>query len=210
MSILECNPLDAQNASYNSAVKALASRKNSLPGWEEHLVAQAKQGEAVAFELLMDMHRPAVLSHAMRMLRDAEDANDAVQETFVKACRGLKGFESGRPMLPWLLRICSNCCVDIIRSRRANVESLDAHEYAVCDKSVDIENDVASQLDLDRVGAAIERLPARYREIVLMRHLEHMDVLDIAERLKKPEGTIKSWLFRAREMLRKDLQLSPA
>jgi len=55
---------------------------------------------------------------------------------------------------------------------------------------------------------AVERLPENYRRIVFMRHFRHIDVNEIAQELKKPEGTIKSWLFRARAMLRKDLQVA--
>ena len=55
---------------------------------------------------------------------------------------------------------------------------------------------------------AIKRLPWRYRQIIMMRHFEHMDVNEIAVQLHKPEGTIKSWLFRARAMLQKDLEPS--
>lgn len=188
-------------------MKALASR-NNFPGWEDHLIARAKEGESIAFDLLIDLHRGPVLSHAMRMLRDADDAQDAVQDTFVKACRALHSFEAGRPMLPWLLRICSNCCVDIIRARRTLNDSLESHEHALCDKSVNIEEGVASTIGLEEVSDAIDRLPARYREILVLRHFEHMDVLAIAEKLHKPEGTIKSWLFRARKLLSKDLEFA--
>ena len=197
-----------QIVAYNEVVKALASRYTSFPGWEDHLVARAKVGEPVAFELLIDLHRSSVVSHAMRMLRDSDDAQDAAQDTFVKACRALGTFESGRPMLPWLLRICSNCCVDIIRARRASHDSLESHEHALFDKSVNVEEGVASAMGLAEVSNAIDRLPPRYREILVLRHFEHMDVLAIAERLHKPEGTIKSWLFRARKLLCKDLQFA--
>ena len=55
---------------------------------------------------------------------------------------------------------------------------------------------------------AIHRLPVKYRKIIFMRHFQHKDVNEIAEELKKPEGTIKSWLFRARALLRKDLRVA--
>jgi len=179
-----------------------------IPGWEEHLVARAQGGEAVAFELLVDMHRPSVFANALRMLRDVEDAHDATQDTFLKACKALHSFESGRPMLPWLLRICTNCCVDLIRSRRAYVENIDDHEYSLADDRVDVGEGVESSIGMDSLFDAIGRLPGRYREIVLMRHCRHMDVNQIAAELGKPEGTIKSWLFRARALLRKDLGMA--
>ncbi|MFW5698025.1 MAG: RNA polymerase sigma factor, partial [Fimbriimonadaceae bacterium] len=67
--------------------------------WENHLVERAQNGEAVAFDLLIDMHRSALRAQAMRFLRNAEDADDAVQEAIIKTYKGLKGFQKGRPVL---------------------------------------------------------------------------------------------------------------
>ncbi|MDI9639665.1 RNA polymerase sigma factor [Kamptonema cortianum] len=186
------------------------SNKTDLSAWEDHLVDRAQRGERVAFALLVDLHRPAVVGQAMRMLRDPEDAQDAVQETFLKACKAIQSFQKGRPMLPWLLRICSNCCVDIIRARRAPVESLESHEHALYDQNADVASDLESSWGSQSLRDAIVRLPMRYREIVVMRHYRHMDVNEIAVALGKPEGTIKSWLFRARALLKKDLTTAMA
>ena len=142
------------------------------------------------------------------MLRDSEDAEDAVQDTFVKAFRAIGTFESGRPLLPWLMRICSNCCVDIIRGRRNGQESIDKHEHAIFDVDADVEVGVESRLRVEKVREAVSRLPERYRRIIEMRHYSHMDVNEIAQALNTPEGTIKSWLFRARALLKKDLQVA--
>lgn len=159
-------------------------------------------------EILVDTYRAAVRSQALRMLRDPEDANDAAQETFVKAFRAIHSFEAARPLLPWLLRICSNCCVDIIRDRRHGVENIDRHEHMLSDNGPAVDDGVETRLNVERVRAAVGRLPDRYREIIMMRHYRHMDVCEIATALNKPEGTVKSWLFRARALLKKDLQVA--
>lgn len=179
-----------------------------MPGWEEHLVQRAKGGEKVAFELLADLHRSAVRHHALRLLRDGEDASDAVQETFVKAYRALGTFDATRPVLPWLMRICSNCCVDILRGRRNAPDCLERYEHALCDQGPTADRSAENNFDGEKVRDAIGRLPERYRQIIWMRHFRHMDVLEIAAELDKPEGTVKSWLHRARAMLRKDLQVA--
>ncbi|MEX2244025.1 MAG: sigma-70 family RNA polymerase sigma factor [Fimbriimonadaceae bacterium] len=168
----------------------------------------AQAGDTVAMELVADRYRSQVRGHALRMLRDQEDAEDAVQETFVKAFRAIGTFEHGRPLLPWLMRICSNCCVDIIRGRRQGQECLDKHEHAIFDVRSDVASGVESRLRVESVREAVSRLPERYRRIIEMRHYGHMDVNEIAKALKVPEGTIKSWLFRARALLRKDLQVA--
>lgn len=184
------------------------SLSSKVVSWESHLVRRAKAGEIVAFELLADLHRAALMSLAMRMLRNADDAKDAVQETLVKAFRAIHEFDPERPIKPWLCRICSNCCVDVVRSRRRDADPLEQHEYMLQDGGESLEDRAQGNFRQRAVLDAIERLPAKYQRIILMRHFRHMDVNEIALALNKPEGTIKSWLFRARALLKKDLTVA--
>lgn len=174
--------------------------------WESHLIGRAAEGETVAFELLADLHRASLYSLAVKMLRNADDANDAVQETLIKAFRAIKEFDPERPLKPWLCRICSNCCVDIVRGRRRETDPLEDHEHNLQDPRECIDERAGSAYRHGQVMEAIGRLPERYRQILFMRHFRHMEVTEIANELNKPEGTIKSWLFRARAMLKKDLR----
>lgn len=175
--------------------------------WESHLIVRAADGDQVAFELLSDMYRPMLMSLAMRMLRNADDANDAVQDTLLKAFRAIHDFDADRPLKPWLCRICANCCVDSVRSRKRDGDSLDQHEYMLAD-STEVDGTATGSIRQGQVIEAIERLPDKYKRIIFMRHFKHMDVNEIATALDKPEGTIKSWLFRARALLKKDLHLA--
>jgi len=177
-----------------------------VPTWEAHLVARATQGDSVAFDLLIDLYRPMLTSLAMRMLRNTDDAYDAVQDTLVKAYRAIRDFDPGRPVKPWLCRICTNCCVDTVRYRKRAGEPLENHEHLLADASIDIETTTSDAMEQADVAEAIGRLPEKYRSILMMRHYEHLEVNEIADRLDKPEGTVKSWLFRARALLRKELQ----
>lgn len=183
-------------------------KNNRVLGWEAHLIQRAAAGETVAFELLSDLYRSTLHSLAMRMLRNADDAHDAVQETLVKAFRHIKEFDPERPLKPWLCRICSNCCVDLVRNRRHDSDPLEQHEYMLEDKSESLEHRASGSIVQSQVLAAIGRLPEHYARIIMMRHFQHKDVIEIATELDKPEGTIKSWLFRARALLKKDLQLA--
>lgn len=178
--------------------------QNRLLSAESELVAHAVTGDVQAFDILFQQYRPVLTQLAMRMLMNREDANDVVQETFVKAFRAIGDFQPDRPLKPWLCRICQNACVDVMRARKRTGEPLENHEYLLCtedDSDVRINTNLVQKQLLDAIG----RLPVRYQRIVLMRHFKHMEVNEIAAELSKPEGTIKSWLFRARSMLRKDL-----
>ncbi|MCB8932863.1 MAG: sigma-70 family RNA polymerase sigma factor [Fimbriimonadaceae bacterium] len=179
-----------------------------LMSWEAHLIYRAALGESVAFELLVDLYRPTLQSLALRMLRNSDDAHDAVQETLVKAYRALKDFDPERPIRPWLCRICANCCVDAVRNRKRSGDPLEQHEYMLQDGGESLDERASESIERDEVHEAISRLPEKYRRIIFMRHFRHMDVNEIALELNKPEGTIKSWLFRARALLKKDLQVA--
>ena len=177
--------------------------------WEGHLIQRASQGESVAFELISDLYRPILLNLAMRILRNADDANDAVQESLVKAYRAIGEFDPSRPLKPWLCRICSNVCIDMVRSRKHEGDSLDQHEYMLCDESQNLDERAGDNIARSQMLEAISRLPMKYRRIIFLRHFRHMDVTEIAQELKTPEGTIKSWLFRARTLLKRDLTMAP-
>lgn len=176
--------------------------------WEAHVIKRATEGEAIAFELLADMYRPTLHSLAMRMLRDPDDARDAVQETLLKAFRAIEEFDPERPIKPWLCRICANCCVDAVRNRKRAPDPLGEHEYLLKDDAPSLEESAAASISKRIVLEAVFRLPDRYRDIIVMRHFRHMDVNEIADALNKPEGTVKSWLFRARALLKKDLAVA--
>lgn len=175
-------------------------------GTEANLVRKASRGDLRAFDEIALRYRSTLYAMAYRMLRNGDDATDAVQETLIKAFRAIKDFDANRPVKPWLCRICGNCCVDIVRQRRHRGESFDQHEFMLCDPSQEIEAQASDTMRQEAIVDAIEKLPSKYQRILWMRHFRHMDVAEIAHELGTPEGTVKSWLFRARAMLKKDLQ----
>ncbi len=186
----------------------MKTRSCRVLSWEAHLVQRASEGETVAFELLVDLYRPTLMNLATRMLRDGDDAKDAVQETFLKAYRAIGEFDPERPIKPWLCRICANCCVDAVRARKKLPDSIEQHEHMLSDDSENLDDRTVRTMRESQVFDAISRLPERYRNIITMRHFNHMDVNEIAVALNKPEGTIKSWLYRARALLKKDLHVA--
>jgi RNA polymerase sigma-70 factor (ECF subfamily) len=195
---------------YNVKVRRIGVKLHTpkVVDWETHLVLRAQAGESVAFELLADAYRPTLYAVAYRMLRHHDDARDAVQEALLKAFRALAEFDADRPIKPWLARICSNCCVDSMRARKRSAEPIHPHEHTLQNEDQSLDERANGSLRYRAVLEAIGRLPERYRDIILMRHFRHMDVTEIASALNRPEGTIKSWLFRARAMLRKDLRVA--
>lgn len=178
--------------------------QSRILSWEGSLIQRAATGDSNAFRLLSSQHRPALQRLAARMLRDPSAIEDAVQETLCKAWRVLPGFEPTRPLKPWLLRICRNCCLDVIRERSS--VPIEGIEDGLVESSAS-PFELAERSEQRRaIESALETLPADYRQVVRMRHFEDLDILEIAAKLRRPEGTIKSWLHRARALLAQTLR----
>lgn len=176
----------------------------ALNSSEVGLVIRAQRGDSNAFDQLTKSHYSGLFTFARKNLGNYEDAQDAVQTTFIKVHRSLSEFDTRRPFSPWLYRICANVCTDMLR-RRKPAESLEDFEYCLVSELAPDE-DAERKSRNNEIRKAVSRLPVRYRKIMEMRHYESLDVNEIAERLHAPEGTVKSWLYRARAMLKKELE----
>ncbi len=172
------------------------------------LVRQTLCGNTSAYNGLVMRYQRQVYNLAYRMLGNAEDAGDLVQETFLRAYGALASFRQDASFLTWLYKIASNLCIDQLRSRKArsalslDVELEEGREPAADARSCSPEELAIRDSVQEVVQRAISNLPEKYRVVVVMRHLQDMSVEEIANVLGMPTGTVKTHLFRAREMLR--------
>ncbi len=182
---------------------------------ETTLVRNLKEGEAGAFEVLVRENSPRLLAVARRYLPKEADAQDAVQDAFLSAFRGMAGFTGASKLSTWLHRIVVNASLMKLRTRRRKPE------VAIDDLLPRFENDASAhhldviaawretapdELTRDEnrvlVRAAIERLPDSYREVLALRDIEQLDTADVAELLGVSKGVVKTRLHRARQALR--------
>ncbi len=185
-------------------MKALEKVSDAL--WEESLlVRRAQAGCAESFNAIVSRHYPAVYRLAYRLLNHREEAADATQSTFLRAYRALGEFDVRRALKPWLYRICVNICIDMRRSRGFSQHSLSDVEGVLSAGDESLPQIEREELRRN-VRSAIASLPSRYRQVVVLRHYYGLDIGEIAEVVEAPPGTVKSWLFRARAMLRRCLQ----
>lgn len=165
------------------------------------LVEALRRGDPQAPRLLIEQYQGVVFGLCMRMLRHRQDAEDVAQESFLRALRGVKGFDGERPLRPWLLGIAANRCRTALgkRSRRpAPAES--------AEECVDPRPGLADPDDLaTELGAAVGRLRDDYRMVFVLYHEQGLPYDEIARALARPVGTIKTWLHRARAELADDL-----
>jgi RNA polymerase sigma-70 factor (ECF subfamily) len=160
---------------------------------------------------------PSLYSAALRMTRNPTDAEDLVQETYLKAYRGYGGFTEGTNLKAWLYRILTNTYINSYRAKRRRPEESDiddveelylyrrlgALESAAAGRSA--EDEVLDSFTDDQVKAAIESLPDQFRIAVLLADVEGFSYKEIAEMTDVPIGTVMSRLHRGRRALQKSL-----
>ncbi len=189
------------------------------------LLEAARGGDEHAFGELVDPHRGELHAHCYRMLGSPYDADDALQETLLRAWRGLAGFETGRSLRPWLYRIATNVCLDAIAKRPKRVLPVDYGPPAdkgegpgepvvelvwlepYPDESLGLESGLAApdaryeqreSVELAFV-AALQHLPATQRAVLILRDVLGFSAREVAESLETTVASVNSSMQRARK-----------
>ena len=163
-----------------------------------------RQGSLPAFERLYALHGDRMKSIAANLLGSTADAEDAVQESFLKAYRGAAAFRSGASVATWLYRILVNTCYDQIRRRSRRAEAPLPAKLAFASPG---ESDHPLRL---AIQAELSRLPASERAAFLLCEVEGFSHREAAEILEIPEATSRTLLFRARRRLQQALRATGA
>ncbi|MBE2221146.1 MAG: sigma-70 family RNA polymerase sigma factor [Anaerolineae bacterium] len=174
---------------------------------EQALIRQAQQGNTAAFEALVTMHANLVYNLAFRTLNNPQEAEDVAQEAFVRAWQGLPQFQAKAQFSTWLYRIVTNLCYNRLPRLKTELMALDT-ETAVTlpDTHPAIETGLLSEETKAALHNAIENLPESYRLLITLRHLQEMSYAEIAAVTELPLGTVKTGIFRARRLLREQLE----
>ena len=167
----------------------------------EILAKRALEHDDSAFAVLFGRYHSHVFAICMRMLGHRQDAEDATQETFTRAAKYLKRWDSGRPFEPWLVAIAGNRCRSFMASRRGHHSLSPAVEPVV---HADPSSSAAS-LD-EEIDLALDQLTATQRKAFELFHRQGLGYQEIADQMGRPVGTIKTWIHRARGQLIQQLQ----
>jgi len=174
------------------------------------LVATSQKGDQDAFAQLVQIHQRRVFNLVFRMLQNYDEANEVAQETFLAAWQGLPSFRGDSRFSTWLYRIAYNCCLKQLEVRKrekalqASIQEEQLWQQENCDSQVSAELEVRGSQAL--VREYLSQLPAKYRIVLVLRHLQDMTYEEMAEILMVPIGTIKTHLFRARHLLKERLE----
>lgn len=171
----------------------------------EPLVDAARNGDTEAFDELVRQTYGDVFRLAVRLTGNEADASDVVQDTYVRAFRGLRRFRGDAQFSTWLYRIASNCASTFTarRSRQRCDTLAEAEEVAETDPDRDPTLRAEASTLRQTIERALEDLPQRLRAVVVLRHLEDLSHREIAERLGISESATKVRLHRARNTLRR-------
>lgn len=194
-------------ASQSLGLSMAGTRAVPLEQEDARLVAASKQGDQDAFSLLVQCYQRRVFNLVFRMLQNYEEASEVTQEAFLAAWQGLPAFRGEARFSTWLYRIAYNCALKQLEIRKRDQtlqKNLQAEQ--ICDNT-DPRNDFFETLDNQQmVQEQLSQLPPRYRIVLILRHLQDMTYEEMAEVLTMPIGTIKTHLFRARNLLKERLQ----
>ena len=179
-------------------------------------VAQARDGDSGAFRLLVERHSRNLFRLAYRMTGHQEDAEDVVQETFLRAYRQLAKFDDRASFGTWLYRIAANCSLDLIRARKRRSENRENHDsreegapdpmQSLADGAPTPERLALSSEVERRVAGALDDLSEMERAAFVLRHYEGMCIDDISRTLGVQPNAAKHSIFRAVQKLRRALE----
>ena len=178
------------------------------------LVEQALAGSETAFQQLMQKYQRALYHHIRRIVRERQELDDLVQESFIKAFGALSSYSSQYAFSTWLYKIATNHAIDYVRKKKLATMSIDAPvrtregevEYELPDTTYRPDRHIVEDQRKSIIQAAIDNLPEKYYRVIVMRHQQDKSYEEIARELDLPLGTVKAHIFRARELLNKYLR----
>ncbi len=184
-----------------------------MPADDEYLIERLRTGDDLAFEELVEHHAGPLLAVTRRILRDEEEARDAVQETFVAAFRSIGEFQAESKVSTWLHRIAVNCALMKLRirtrRRERDVDALlppfepDGHQQHSSVSWTETAEDILQrEQSCALVRQCIDQLPEPYRIVLVLRDIEQLPADVVAEKLKITRDNLKVKLHRARQALR--------
>ena len=166
---------------------------------DEQCIAQCLNGHPDAFRHLVERYEKPVMAHLVGRLGNAEAAGEVAQESFVRAFFRLKTLEKEQSFFAWLMGIAQRVTLEKFRDRR-RVQSLSMVAEPIDRSAAEPNND-------SELAEALERLPAVYREVIMLRYFVGLSCAEISQRLQVPLGTVTKRLSRAYALLRNELEI---
>ncbi len=182
--------------------------------FEARLVKLARKGDQGAFAELVDVYKDKIFHLAYRMLSNRHEAEDIVQETFLRVYKNFHRYDEKQKFSTWIYRIATNLCIDRLRKRKPSYyldaemndqEGMDGYTLIPGDDRTPETEYLLSETQ-QTIHQAIEGLPAKYKSVIVLRYLQDLSLQEIGDVLDMPVTTVKTRVHRGREFLRKKLE----
>jgi len=180
---------------------------------DQALIKKTLAGDKKAFEELMRKYEKKIFSFVIRMVRNEDVAIDLTQDFFIKVFHVLDKYNFEYKFSTWAYRICYNLVIDHIRKNQALVSSLDDESISVKDmlSSENVNRDdgfksMSREETRVYVWKLVELIAPKYRELILLRYIQELKYEEIAEITALPVGTIKNRIFKAKEILKQEME----
>jgi len=184
-----------------------------VPKGDREVIEEVRTGNTRAFALLVDRHKDRAMTLALRLVGDSREAEELVQDGFLRAFRNLHQFRGEAQFGTWFYRILYNLCMTRLRRKMAAPQMLDVNDDAVLDalpaeeESLTFEEHFESSDLLRFLAIEVDALPPQYKSAVTLFYVQEMSYEEIAGVMDVPLGTVKTCLFRGRQLLKKRISM---
>jgi RNA polymerase sigma-70 factor (ECF subfamily) len=177
---------------------------------DQSIIKAILDGDINEFAKIQKKYKRLVVSVIRRVVRNDDEVPDLVQETFIKTYNALPNYDFSYNFYSWLMKIASNYAIDYLRKRKLNTISIhgdanenDENDYIIQipDRNLLPDEYLTQKEQLNQIESLLDKLPANFKNIIVLRLQKDMDYSEIAEHLSIPLGTVKATLFRAKKML---------
>jgi RNA polymerase sigma-70 factor (ECF subfamily) len=180
---------------------------------DQVLITKILEGKKSSFEELMKKYNKKIFGFIFRMVRDEEVAVELTQDFFIKIYKVLAKYNFEYKFSTWAYRICYNLVIDYVRKNQTQVDSLDddsvSPKQMMASENYESEDGfvrLAKEEISDYVWKVVDSIPVKYKELILLRYLQGLKYDEIAEVTELPVGTVKNRIFKAKEILRTEIE----
>ncbi|GAB4177378.1 MAG: sigma-70 family RNA polymerase sigma factor [Calditrichia bacterium] len=178
------------------------------------IVERILKGDEKAYNELVEKYSGLIFSIVYKLIGNKADAEDLAQEIWLKIYKGLGSYNGEFALTTWIMKIASNHTIDFLRKKKLKTTSIHGEDSKDQNqripqfesKTFTPEEDLLQTERIKMIEKAIDDLPEKYKQIIILRHREEKDYNEIAEIMNIPLGTVKARLFRAREILNQKLK----
>ena len=175
---------------------------------DTELISSILAGNKSDFEYIWIRYNKQIYAYVLKIVKNIDDADDILQDTFIKAYTAINSYNRAYPFPAWLYKIASNTCIDYFRRKRIRPIALGMMQHnqssiqdLLPDTSTKVDINLSNSETRNHLYKAIDTLPDRYKDIIQLRHFEEMTYEEISKKMDVPLSTVKISLFRARKML---------